>query len=387
MGNKIPLLDLGPSHRALETELKAAVGRVLDSQGFVLGEEGRALERELAEYMGVEHAIGCASGSDALLLALAALDVDAEQCVLTTPWTFFATAGSPARLGARIEFIDVERGTLNLDPEKLAEFLARCNRDLDGNLREPDHGKRVTTIISVDVYGRPCRYDRIEALAEEYGLHLIEDAAQAVGASLGGRNCGAFGKVATLSFYPTKNLGGAGDGGMLATNDGALAERLRNLRVHGMSSTRYVHSEVGINSRLDELQAAVLRVKLPHLDAWNAARQAHAAAYSEGLGAVDGVEPLDAPGADVQAIHHLYVIRGERRDALRAHLSEQGVGCAVYYPIPLHLQECFTYLGYRPGDLPTAEAASREVLALPMYPELSESDRDRVIDAIASFYR
>jgi dTDP-4-amino-4,6-dideoxygalactose transaminase len=384
--SKVPLLDLAPCHTALSEEIRAAVGAVLDSQWFVLGEQGRQLESEVAALTGAKHGIGCASGSDALLLALMAFDVDRDQTVVTTPQSFFATVGAARRLGARVDFVDVEEGTINLDPAALRRFLGGCNPDPEGNLREPTEGKRVTTVISVDLFGRPCNYTELEAVCDEFGLHLIDDACQAIGAGVGDRRCGGFGKVAAFSFYPTKNLGGAGDGGMLTTDDDELADRLRRLRVHGQSTGRYHHGEVGFNSRLDELQAAVLRVKLPHLETWNKQRVEHAKAYDAAFAEIDGIRPLDAPADGVTAVYHLYVTRAQRRDELRAHLTAAGIGSGVYYPLPLHLQECFTDLQYRRGELPVAEAFSEEALALPMYPELGEDARDRVIAEIRSFY-
>lgn len=382
----VPFLDLAPQHAALGADLARAVTRVLESLQFVLGAEGKALEAEVAAYTGATHAVGCASGSDALLLALKALDVGPGDCVVTTPQSFFATVGAPARLGARIDFVDTEPGTLNLDPASLEAFFARCARDRTGTLREPRQGARVRAVIAVDLYGRPARWDVLEPLCRAHGVALIDDAAQALGASIRGKKIGSFGDVTCFSFYPTKNLGGAGDGGMVTTNDEALAERIRSLRVHGSSKRRYIHEEVGWNSRLDEVQAAVLRVKLPHLDAWNAARRAHAKAYDEGLAGCPGVRPLDPTEPGVEQIYHLYVVRAERRDALRDHLASAGIGVGVYYPLPLHLQDCFAYLGYRRGDLPRAEASSEEVLALPMYPELPEASRDRVVEEIRRFY-
>ena len=382
----VAFLDLAPQHRQLQQELERAVTRVLRSQQFVLGPEGKALEAECAAYLGAKQAVGCASGSDALLLALRALDVGPADAVVTTPFTFFATAGAPARAGMRVDFVDVEPDTLNLDPTALEAFLAGCKRDAQGVLREPREGRRVGAAISVDLFGRPCRYELLEAVCARYGLPLIEDAAQSFGARQGDRRCGRFGRVACFSFYPTKNLGGAGDGGLLSTDDEALATRLRSLRVHGSSVRRYVHEEVGWNSRLDELQAAVVRVKLPYLDGWNAARRAHAAAYDQGLSGIEGLRPLAPARAGEELIHHLYVVRAARRDALQAHLTKQGVQSGVYYPIPLHLQECFRQFGYRPGDLPVSEGAAADVLALPMYPELPVEARERVIEAVRGFY-
>ena len=382
----VQFLDLGPQHRALQAELEQAVTRVLRSQQFVLGPEGKALEAECAAYVGARHGVGCASGSDALLLALRALDVGPADAIVTTPYTFFATAGAPARAGIRADFVDVEPTTLNLDPAALEAFFAGCKRDAQGILREPREGRRVAAVISVDLYGRPCRYDQLEAVCKKHGVPLIEDAAQSFGARQGERKCGKFGKLACFSFYPTKNLGGAGDGGLITTDDDALAARLRSLRVHGSSQTRYVHEEVGWNSRLDEMQAAVVRVKLPHLDRWNAARREHAAAYGSGLAGLAGFRPLAAPRPGEELIYHLYVARAERRDALKEALGKQGIQTGVYYPIPLHLQECFRHLGYRKGDLPVSEAAAADVIALPMYPDLPVEARTRVIEAIRAFY-
>jgi dTDP-4-amino-4,6-dideoxygalactose transaminase len=382
---QVPFLDLAPQHAAIGADMARAVTKVLQTQQFVLGPEGKALEAECAAYTKAKHAIGCASGSDALLLALRALDVGVGDCVVTTPQSFFATVGAPARLGARIDFVDVEPGTLNLDPASLEAFFGKCTKDRSGFLREPRQGTRVRAVIVVDLYGRPARYEQLEPLCKKHGVALIDDAAQAFGAGAGGRKCGAFGDITCFSFYPTKNLGGAGDGGMVTTDDEALGARMRQLRVHG-EVTRYFHKEVGWNSRLDELQAAVLRVKLPHIDAWNAQRREHARAYDQGLAGVEGVRPLDPAGPGVEHIFHLYVIRAKRRDALREHLTKAGVGSGVYYPLPLHLQECFSYLGYRKGDLPKAEHASEEVLALPMYPELPPASRQRVIEELRAFY-
>lgn len=385
----VPFLDLSRQYESVAADVEAAALKVLRSQWFVLGNEGKGLEAEVAQLTGAEHAVGCASGSDALLLALVALGVDRDHAVVTTPQTFFATAGAPARLGARVDFVDVEPDTLNMDVASLRAWLATCTRDADGILREPREGKQVSTILAVDLFGRPCDYAGLEEVAREHSLKLIEDAAQSLGAGIGDRRCGAFGDAATFSFYPTKNLGGAGDGGMVTTNDAALAERMRHLRVHGQdpSQGRYYHAEVGWNSRLDELQAAYLRVKLPHLDRWNAARRAHAQAYDAAFADAAGIEPLATPADGVDAIYHLYTLRAERRDALREHLQSAKVGCAVYYPKPLHLQECFAAFGYRAGDLPAAEAASDQVLSLPMFPELTEGERDRVIEAVLAFCR
>lgn len=369
----VPLLDLQAQYASLRDELRAAVVRVMDSQRFVLGDEVRRLESAIAEYVGTNHAIGCASGSDALLLALMALDVSAGDEVITTPFTFFATAAAITRLGARPVFIDIDPATYNLDATRVADAIT----------------PRTKAIMPVHLYGQCADMDPLLALSDR--VPIVEDAAQAIGATDGpsdqNRQAGAMGAIGSFSFYPTKNLGGAGDGGMLTTNDDDLAQRLRSLRTHG-GANEYEHSEVGINSRLDELQAAVLNVKLPHLDAWSDERARKATAYSEMLNSAGLSFELITPAVrdDARHIFHQYVIRiPQHRDALIQHLKGQGVGTKVYYPIPLHRQECFAYLGYHEGDFPEAERAARETLALPVYPELTEAQQSHVVDAIKSF--
>ena len=382
----VQFLDLSVQHAALAEQLQRAVMKVITTQQFVLGAEGKALEAEIAAYTGAKHAIGCANGSDALLLALRAFDIGATDCVVTTPWTFFATAGAPARLGARIAFVDVEPGTLNLDPDKVEAYLATCRKDATGVLREPIGNQRVAAVIAVDIFGRPARHDRLEAICKKHGLKLIDDAAQALGASLNGKKCGVWGDVTTLSFYPTKNLGGAGDGGMLTTNDDALAARLRQLRVHGGNEKiRYIHSEVGWNSRLDALQVAVLQVKLPLLDAWSEARARNARFYDEALKGVAGVvTPRALPGK--RHIYNQYMIRAERRDQLQEFLGKQGIGTAVYYPLSLHEQKCFADLGYKQGQFPESERACKENLSIPVNPEMGQAELEYVAAAIRGFY-
>ena len=369
----VPLLDLQAQYASLRDELRAAVVRVMDSQRFVLGDEVRRLESSIAEYVGTTHAIGCASGSDALLLALMALDVGAGDEVLTTPFTFFATAAAITRLGARPVFVDIDPATYNLDATRAADAIT----------------PRTKAIMPVHLYGQCADMEPLLALSDR--VPIIEDAAQAIGAtdhtSDHNRQAGAMGAIGCFSFYPTKNLGGAGDGGMLTTNDDGLAQRLRSLRTHG-GANEYEHSEVGVNSRLDELQAAVLNVKLPHLDAWSDERARKATAYSEMLNSAPSSFELITPAVrdDARHIFHQYVIRvPQHRDALMQHLKAQGVGTKVYYPIPLHRQECFAYLGYHEGDFPESERAAREVLALPVYPELTEAQQSYVVDAIKSF--
>ncbi|MGH9881343.1 MAG: DegT/DnrJ/EryC1/StrS family aminotransferase [Pyrinomonadaceae bacterium] len=368
---KVPLLDLRPQHEALRTELLAAVERIFDSQQFVLGPEVKNLEDEIAEYARVKEAIGCASGSDALLLALMALDVKAGDEIITSPFTFFATGSAITRLSARPVFVDINPQTYTIDPALIEAVIT----------------PRTRAIIPVHLYGQCADMDALREIGERYNLPLIEDAAQAIGAEDRGRRAGSMGLVGCFSFYPSKNLGAAGDGGILTTNDEALAERLRKLRVHG-GATEYHHSEVGINSRLDALQAAVLRVKLRHLDSWSDARRKKAARYTELFEQAKFDLELIPPFVrnDGRHIFHQYVIRVPRHhDALMDHLTRHGIGTRVYYPVPLHLQECFAYLGYRPGDLPESESAARETMALPCFPELTDGQQQYVVDTIGSF--
>jgi len=365
----VPLLDLQSQYASLRDELRQAVEKVMDSQRFVLGDEGRRLEASVAQYVHAKHAIACASGSDALLLALMALDVSAGDEVITTPFTFFATAAAITRLGARPVFVDIDPATYNLDTSRVADVIT----------------SRTKAIMPVHLYGQCADMDPLLAIGNR--VPIVEDAAQAIGATDRSRQAGAMGAIGCFSFYPTKNLGGAGDGGMLTTNDDNLAQRLRRLRNHG-GANEYEHSEVGINSRLDELQAAVLNVKMPHLDKWSNDRARKAAAYSEMLDnaglSFELITPVVRDGA--RHIFHQYVIRVPRhRDALMEHLKGRGVGTKVYYPIPLHRQECFAYLRYKEGDFPESERAARETLALPVYPELTEAQLSHVVDAIKSF--
>ncbi|MDT7542588.1 MAG: hypothetical protein QOE33_2492 [Acidobacteriota bacterium] len=371
---KVPLLDLRAQYEPLRAEMRAAVERVFESQGFVLGHEVSALEEEVALYSRVRHAIGCANGSDALLLALMALDVRAGDEVITTPYSFFATAGSIARLGARPVFVDIEPRTYNIDVNRIEAAIT----------------ERTRAIMPVHLYGQCVDMNAIHGVANRRGLPIIEDAAQAIGAEDYSFRAGSMGAIGCFSFYPTKNLGGAGDGGMLSTNDDQIAARLRSLRVHGEES-KYHHKEIGFNSRLDSLQAAVLRVKLPHLDGWSSARASNAARY-RGLfadaGLLEEIElPFEREGA--RHIYNQYVVRvGDgRRDALIEHLKAAGVGTEIYYPVPLHLQECFRYLGYQEGDFPESERAARETLALPVYPELTEAQQLYVVETIRDFFR
>ena len=369
----VPLLDLQAQYVSLRDGLHQAIERVMVSQRFVLGDEVRELENSIAGYCQTKHAIACASGSDALLLALMALDIKTGDEVITTPFSFFATAAAITRLGATPVFVDIDPRTYNLDTSRVADAIT----------------PRTKVIMPVHLYGQCAQMDPLLELVEGDGIAVVEDAAQAIGAIDNGRRAGSLGMVGCFSFYPTKNLGGAGDGGIVTTNDDEIAQRLRRLRTHG-GVTEYEHSEVGINSRLDELQAAVLRVKLPCLDQWSEERGRKAALYTQLLNETDFSFPLVTPHvrSDGRHIFHQYVIRVPgNRDALMEHLRSAGVGTKVYYPIPLHLQECFTYLGYKEGDFRESEAAARETLALPVYPELTDEQQAYVVDAIARFQR
>ena len=375
------MLDLSRQYAGIRGEVLEAVTRVCDSQRYILGEEVAGFERELAVLCGSHEAVGCASGTDALWLALAAAGIGPGDAVLTTPFSFFATASSILRVGARPVFADIDPETLNLSP-------SGCER----RLKTACPGIRA--LMPVHLYGQCAEMDRLEPLASEFKLQVIEDAAQAVGATWNGRRAGSLGVAAAFSFYPTKNLSAFGDAGAVTTQDPALAERMRSLRNHG-GKQRYYHDQVGWNSRLDSIQAAVLRVKMPHLHPWNEARRERARAYgrllsASGLTRTAAGSPAPVtllktlPGA--HHIYHQYVIRVRDRDKLRAFLAERGVGSEIYYPIPLHLQKCFAYLGYAPGDLPEAEQAALEVLALPIFPELEEDEQRYVVESIASFY-
>jgi dTDP-4-amino-4,6-dideoxygalactose transaminase len=370
----VPLIDLKAQYEGLRDELRAAVEGVLESQRFILGPEVEGLEQEVADYCDAAHGIGVSSGTDALLVALMALDVGPGDEVVTTPFSFFATAGVVARLGAQPVFVDIDPRTFNLDPARLEAAIT----------------PRTKAIMPVHLFGQTADMDPIAAVAGATELPVVEDAAQAIGADYHGRRAGALGLLGCFSFFPTKNLGGFGDGGMVTTSDPALAARVRSLRNHGFAE-KYYNREVGGNFRLDALQAAVLRVKLRHLEGWHEARRRNAARYGElfeaaGLAAEDGPLRLPYDGGHGRHIYHQYVVRCRRRDELLAHLRGRGIGSAVYYPVALHLQNCFRELGYAVGDLPASEAAAEEVLALPIYPELSDDGAAEVVDAVRAFY-
>ena len=386
---KVPLLDLKTQYQSLKPELDAALLRVSESQYFILGPEVKALEASTAAYSGCRFGIGVSSGTDALLIALMGLEIGAGHEVITTPYTFFATAGTIARLGARPVFVDIEPHTFNICPAAIENFIAAHCEMRDGMLMNRVSGGRVRAIMPVHLYGQVADMDRILEIARHYHLPVIEDAAQAIGAEdASGRRACSTGTVGCLSFFPTKNLGAFGDAGMCVTNDEHLAARLMKLRVHGMEP-KYYHELIGGNFRLDEIQAAVLNVKLPHLDAWSAARARNAAYYDAAFaraGLVARVRTPPRAPAGARHIYNQYCIRVERRDELRHWLAEHGVGTEIYYPLALHMQQCFAYLGHAPDDFPEALRATRETLALPIYPELSESQLQHVVDTIAALF-
>jgi dTDP-4-amino-4,6-dideoxygalactose transaminase len=369
----VPLLDLGRQHHPMLEELAGALRRVCQSGAFVLGPEVKNLEQAVAGYCRVKHAVGCASGSDALLLALMACGIGPGDEVIMPSFTFFATASAATRLGAKPVFADIDPATFNVDPRAIQRLISPATK----------------AIIPVHLFGQCADMDAINRLAQSAKAAVVEDAAQAIGAEWSGRRAGSLGAMGCISFYPTKNLGGAGDGGMLTTNDDQLAESLRLLRQHGMNP-RYYHKVVGVNSRLDSFQAAVLNVKLPHLDRWTELRQANAARYGElfAEAGLDRVLTLPSALSDCRHVWNQYVVRvpDGRRDALRESLAAAKIGSEIYYPLGLHEQECFRYLGYKPGDLPETDRAAREVLALPIFPELIAEEQQLVVARIAEFF-
>lgn len=369
---KVPLLDLSEQNQKLRPEIEAALGRVLDTNGFILGSEVAALEKELADYCGTKHAIGCASGTDALLLALMAFDIKDGDEVITTPYSFFATVSSITRLGAKPVFVDIDPKTYNLDVSQIEAKIT----------------ERTKAIQPVHLYGQCADMSELRKIAEKYSIPLVEDAAQAIGAEENGIRAGRMSEIGCFSFYPSKNLGGMGDGGFMTTNDDDLAHKLNALRVHG-SFERYYHKWVGLNSRLDGFQGAVLRVKLPHLDSWSDARKANADYYRKLFTDTGLTENVTLPfeRENVRHIYNQFVIRvPEKRDELKQFLAENEIGTDIYYPVSLHLQECFDYLGLKSGDFPESEKASRETLALPIFPELKKEQQEFVVEKIAAFF-
>jgi dTDP-4-amino-4,6-dideoxygalactose transaminase len=381
----VPLLDLKAQYATIREEVQAALDRVIESQHFILGPEVQALEREVAAYSGCNYGVGMSSGSDALLAALMAIDLEPGDEVITTPYTFFATAGAVARLGARPVFVDIDPGTYNIAPELIEAAIT----------------PRTRAIIPIHLFGQMADMDPIMAVAQRHGLTVIEDAAQAIGAEYRGRRAGSIGQSACFSFFPSKNLGAFGDAGMVTTNDAELADRLTLVRGHG-ARPKYYHKVVGGNFRLDALQAAVLRVKLQYLDGWTAARQRNAATYRRLFADAGLVVPPVAMAADLRDaagvmlpfeadgcthIYNQFVIRSGRRDDVQRFLKERQIGTEVYYPVSLHQQECFADLGYASGAFPESERAAAETMALPIYPELTEEMQEAVVGAISDFYQ
>ncbi len=373
-GGSVPLCDLQIQYRELQPDIEARIGSVLASGQVILGPEVRALEEEVAQYCGVTHGIGCSSGSDALLLALAALELQPGDEVIMPPYTFFATAGAVCRLGGRPVFVDVDPETWNLDPHQVENKIT----------------SRTRAIMPVHLFGQCADMDLLWSLAERHDLTIIEDAAQALGSDYQGKRAGSLGGMACFSFYPSKNLGAYGDAGMVVTSDPHWAERMACLRVHGMP-VRYHHKFMGWNARLDAIQAAILRVKLPYLERWITGRREAAKRYDHLLGEHHLGDFLKRPVVRPHRRHSFnqYIVRvmNGQRDSLMRYLKSEGIGCEIYYPVPLHLQESLSFLGYREGAFPASEEASRCVLALPMFPEITEEQQARVINVCSSFLR
>jgi dTDP-4-amino-4,6-dideoxygalactose transaminase len=377
---KVPLLDLKAQLVPLEQDMKAAINAVVDSTAYIMGPAVAELEGQIAAYCGADFAVGVSSGTDALLVALMALDVGPGDIVLTTPYSFFATAGTVARLGAAIAMVDIDPVSYNIDPQALSVWFER----------EKEKAERVKAIIPVHLYGQCAHMDAIMQIADSRGIAVIEDAAQAIGAtypsSAGLKKAGSMGAFGCFSFFPSKNLGGIGDGGMVVTGDAALAEKVRLLRNHG-AHPKYYHAMIGGNFRLDTVQAAVLLVKLPYLEGWHAMRRENALYYDELLAGT----PITTPALSYGRENHIYnqyvVSVPEKRDELRAWLSRNDIGNEVYYPVAFHEQECFQSLGYTKGDFPNSEHAARHTLALPVYPELTRAMQERVVEMILKFYR
>lgn len=364
----VPFLNLVAQYQSIETEVLPAVQRVLEGGHYILGPNVAAFEQEIAVFTGAKFGVGVNSGSDALTLALRALEIGPGDEVITTPFTYIAPAESIHQLGAKIVFADINPRTFEIDPADVARKMSSKTR----------------AIIPVHLFGQAAPLDEIEALAAPRGIHIVEDCAQAIGARYKDKPVGGIGRIGCLSFYPTKNLGADGDGGMVITSDEGLSKRLRMLRVHGIEK-RYYHDLHGFNSRLDEIQAAILRVKLPRLNGWNARRAEIAQRYQGGLAGLPVELPVTAPGNT--HVYHVYAILAQQRDALQKHLADTGVSTIIYYPVPLHLQKVYADMGLKAGDHPVAEAVSKKILPLPMYPELTDAQVDYVIAQIRSFFK
>ncbi|MCD6098381.1 DegT/DnrJ/EryC1/StrS family aminotransferase [bacterium] len=364
----VPLLDVTREYKDLKDSIDSAIARVFEHGRFILGPEVKEFEQAVAEYSGTKYAVGVASGTDALLLSLRACGVKPGDEVITTPYTFFATVGVISRLGATPVFVDIEPDTYNIDPGKIEDAIT----------------EKTKAIIPVHLYGQMADMTRIMEIAGKYSVRVVEDAAQAIGSRHKGKRAGSIGDLGCFSFFPSKNLGGIGDGGMVVTNDEELAETVRTLRVHG-SKPKYFHSIVGYNSRLDTLQAAVLLQKLPQLDRWHERRRANAVYYNKRFAGYPIVTPVEKE--ENYHIYNQYTIRVENRDELFSFLKERKIGCALYYPLPLHLQKCYEYLGYQEGDFPVAEEASRRTISIPIFPYLHKNEREEVAEAIIEFVK
>lgn len=380
----VPLLDINRQHKGIEDELRSVFDRALETSRFIKGPEMEAFETEFADYCGISEAVGCASGTDALILALQASGLQQGDLAITVPFTFFASAGAIVRAGGEPVFVDILQDTFNMDPEKLEEWLDGNCAMTERGVVHRSAGRRVAAIMPVHLFGQVSNMDSICAISERWGIPVVEDAAQAVGARWKELRAGASGDFGCFSFFPSKNLGALGDGGMVVTSCSESANRLRSIREHGGQG--YLHCEVGTNSRLDALQAGFLRVKLRHLDGWHEGRRRNAEAYRN---AFADLEEIRTPVIDPRAwsIYNQYTILAERRDDLLGYLRERGIGCAVYYPLPLHLQECFRHLGYSEGAFPISEGSSSRVISLPVFGELTEEERNDVIGTVRSFYR
>lgn len=366
---QVPLLDLHRQYEPIKDEIKIEIAKLMEEHKYILGPKVAEFERKIEQFLGVKHAIGCASGSDALVLALIALGVGEGDEVITTPFTFFATAGSIHRVGAKPVFVDIEEDTFNIDPQKIEAAITT----------------KTKAIMPVHLFGQMSKMDEIKAIADKHNIAIIEDNAQGIGSTYKSMMSGTVGDIGTLSFFPSKNLGAMGDAGLCMTNDDELAEKLRRLRVHG-STKKYQHRWVGYNSRLDSIHALVLSIKLDYLKKWTEQRRKNADYYNERLQNIPQIKtPFVMEGS--QTIYNQYTLKAEKRDDLLAYLKSENIGCAIYYPIPLHLQDCFAYLNYKKGDFPITEKVSDMVISIPIFSELTEEEMDAVINAIKDFYK
>jgi len=364
---EVKLLDLKKQYETIENEINSSIKNVLSSAQFIMGPNVKKLEEEIAEFTGVKYGIGVGNGTDALLIALRALGIGEGDEVITTPFTFFASAETTSILGATPVFADINKDTLCIDPDSIEEKITENTK----------------AIIPVHIFGQMCDMDRIMEIAKKHNLYVIEDACQAIGSEYKGKRAGSIGHIGTYSFFPTKNLGGYGDGGMIVTNDKKLAEKMKMLRVHG-SKIKYHHEMIGYNSRLDEIQAAILRVKLNHLVEWNNLRNEKAHYYNQLLKDVDIITPVE--DKNVKHIYHMYVVRSKRRDDLVKYLKENGIGTGIYYPIPVHMQKTYEHLGYKEGDLPVTEEACTMTFALPLFPEITKEQQEYVVSVVKKFF-